>query len=145
MIEDLIKAHTAALIANTEALNANTAALQMNSCAAVTAAPKSEAATPVTPTPTKTKATKPPVDDTPSVPAAAAPAPGQPVAAEHVDVDETIATIQTVVKKKMMEGVAADVKAAWTEVLKGYGVPRIAELRNDPAKLVEALGKANAL
>ena len=144
MIEDLIKAHITALTANTEAVNANTAALEGKAC--LTGSPKATTvAEAATPTPTKTKATKPPVDDTPSVPAAAAPAPGQPVAAEHVDVDETIAQIQTVVKKKMMEGVAADVKAAWTEVLKGYGVPRIAELRNDPAKLVEALGKANAL
>jgi hypothetical protein len=45
----------------------------------------------------------------------------------------------------MVEGKPEEVKTAWTTVLKGYGIPRIAELRNDPVRLVEALGKAKEL
>jgi hypothetical protein len=96
-----------------------------------------------TPTPTPAKGGK--AKDTPNVPAKAAPAPGQPEAGEHVDPDEVIAQIQTAVKAKMLSGDPEAVKAAWTAVQKGFGITRVAELRNDPAKLLEALAKAKAL
>lgn len=151
MIEDLLTK----LI---EALNANTAA--HTGTAAPTVAPKkgklavvapepepeTEEETPeevTTPTPTPTKTAK--AKDTPNVPAKSAPAPGQPEAGEHVDVDETIAAIQAAVKAKMLAGDPEAVKAAWTAVQKGFGIARVAELRNDPAKLLDALAKAKAL
>lgn len=151
MIEDLLTK----LI---EALNANTAA--HTGTAAPTVAPKkgklavvapepepeTEEETPeevTTPTPTPTKTAK--AKDTPNVPAKSAPAPGQPEAGEHVDVDETISAIQAAVKAKMLAGDPEAVKAAWTAVQKGFGIARVAELRNDPAKLLEALAKAKAL
>lgn len=153
MIEDLLTK----LI---EALNANTAA--HTGTAAPTVAPKKgklavvapepepeteeetpEEVTTPTPTPTPTKTAK--AKDTPNVPAKSAPAPGQPEAGEHVDVDETIAAIQAAVKAKMLAGDPEAVKAAWTAVQKGFGIARVAELRNDPAKLLDALAKAKAL
>ena len=168
MIEDILKATIAALNANTEALNANTAALQGTATIATEApAPKKGKAAPVaavlpdpepeteeetpeeepapvtSPTKTPAKATK--VEDTPHVPAKSAPAPGQPIAGEHVDADEIIAQIQATVKSKMLSGNPEAVKAAWGAVQKGYGIARVAELRNDPARLLEALEKAKAL
>ena len=95
------------------------------------------------PTPTPAKGAK--AKDTPNVPAKSAPAPGQPEAGEHVDPDEVIAQIQAAVKAKMLSGDPEAVKAAWTAVQKGFGIARVAELRNDPAKLLEALAKAKAL
>lgn len=96
-----------------------------------------------TPTPTPAKGAK--AKDTPNVPAKSAPAPGQPEAGEHVDPDEVIAQIQAAVKAKMLSGDPETVKAAWTAVQKGFGIARVAELRNDPARLLEALAKAKAL
>ena len=96
-----------------------------------------------TPTPTPAKGAK--TKDTPNVPAKSAPAPGQPEAGEHVDPDEVIAQIQAAVKAKMLSGDPETVKAAWTAVQKGFGIARVAELRNDPARLLEALAKAKAL
>jgi hypothetical protein len=164
MIEDLLKEHIAALNANTEALNANTAAhLGTASAAPAPAAKKAKAAPavaapeeptppdtpapeePETPTPTPTPAKAAKAADTPHVPAAAAPAPGQPDAGEHVDPDEIISSIQATVKAKMLAGDPDAVKAAWTAVQKGFGIARVAELRNDPARLLEALAKAKAL
>lgn len=159
MIEDLLKEHIAALNANTEALKANTAARTCGVPAEPVAAPapatKKAKAAPLavvapeeptaeeTPTPTPAKTAKP--ADTPHVPAAAAPAPGQPDAGEHVDPDEIISSIQATVKAKMLSGDPDTVKAAWTAVQKGFGIARVAELRNDPARLLEALAKAKAL
>lgn len=154
MIEDLLKEHIAALNANTEALKADTAArtcgvptepapaTKRAKAAPVAVAPEAEEETP-TPTPTPAKTAKP--ADTPHVPAAAAPAPGQPDAGEHVDPDEIISSIQATVKAKMLSGDPDAVKTAWTAVQKGFGIARVAELRNDPAKLLEALAKAKAL
>ena len=96
-----------------------------------------------TPTPTPAKAAK--AKDTPNVPAKSAPAPGQPEAGEHVDPDEVIAQIQAAVKAKMLSGDPETVKAAWTAVQRGFGIARVPELRNDPARLLEALAKAKAL
>lgn len=45
----------------------------------------------------------------------------------------------------MLAGDPEAVKAAWTAVQKGFGIARVAELRNDPAKLLDALAKAKAL
>jgi len=157
MIEQLIAEHTAALLANTAALRENTAALTGTAAPAATKPakgkplavvelpePEEEPAEEVTtPTPTPTKGAK--AKDTPNVPAKSAPAPGQPEAGEHVDVDETIAQIQATVKSKMLKDDPEAVKAAWGAVQKGYGIARVAELRNDPAKLLEALAKAKAL
>lgn len=157
MIEDLLKEHIAALNANTEALKANTAARTCGVPTEPAPATKKAKAAPLavvapeepaeeetpTPTPTPAKTAKP--ADTPHVPAAAAPAPGQPDAGEHVDPDEIIGLIQSTVKAKMLAGDPDAVKAAWTAVQKGFGIARVAELRNDPAKLLEALAKAKAL
>lgn len=160
MIETLITELIAALNANTEALKANTA---VHADGAPTEAPATlapatkkakaapalavvapeEPAAEETPTPTPAKAAK--AADTPHVPAAAAPAPGQPDAGEHVDPDEIISSIQATVKAKMLSGDPDTVKAAWTTVQKGFGITRVAELRNDPARLLEALAKAKAL
>ena len=93
-------------------------------------------------TPTKVS-TSPAVTDTPHVPAPTVP--GQPEAGEHVDVDEVIAKIQDTVKRKMMLGDPAEIKTRWEKIRKGYGVERMAELRNQPAKLIEALKRAEAL
>lgn len=159
MIEDLLKEHIAALNANTEALKANTAAraggapaesapapaTKKAKAAPAVVAPEETAAEEETPTPTPTPAKTAKLADTPHVPAAAAPAPGQPDAGEHVDPDEIISSIQATVKAKMLSGDPDTVKAAWTAVQKGFGIARVAELRNDPAKLLEALAKAKAL
>lgn len=48
-------------------------------------------------------------------------------------------------KKSKLAGDPEAVKAAWTAVQKGFGIARVAELRNDPAKLLDALAKAKAL
>jgi hypothetical protein len=155
MIEDIIAKHTEALNANTEAIKAHTAALLGTPVKEESAkpAPKGKVKPTVVPepeepeadmTPTKVEVKKK-LDDTPNVPSKTAPAPGQPDAAEHVDVDETIAQVQSIVKRKLDEGDAAAVKVAWQAVLKKFGVPRVAELRNDPARLLQALAAAKAL
>ena len=95
----------------------------------------------LTPTPTPAPAAK--ADDTPHVPAPTTP--GQPEAGEYVDVDEVISKIQKTVKDKMMSGDTESVKKTWETIRKGYGIDRIAELRNEPAKLLEALAKAQSL
>lgn len=151
MIEALITELIAALNANTAAHTgtaAPTVAPKKGKLAVVAPEPEpeTEEETPeevTTPTPTPTKTAK--AKDTPNVPAKSAPAPGQPEAGEHVDVDETIAAIQAAVKAKMLAGDPEAVKAAWTAVQKGFGIARVAELRNDPAKLLDALAKAKAL
>ena len=158
MIETLITELIAALNANTAAHlgAANTAAPATSApatkkakAAPAVVAPEEPApeeaptVTAETPTPTPAKAAK--AADTPHVPAAAAPAPGQPDAGEHVDPDEVISSIQATVKAKMLAGDPDTVKAAWTAVQKGFGIARVAELRNDPARLLEALAKAKAL
>ena len=94
-----------------------------------------------TPTPTPTPAAK--ATDTPHVPAPSAP--GQPAAGEYVDVDEVISKIQATVKAKLMKGDTEQLKKDWETIRKSYGVDRITELRNDPAKLLDALKKAEAL
>jgi hypothetical protein len=128
-----------------QALRENTAAMQARSTAAPITVATDDATEAISedtrPTPV---ATKKPKAGTPSIPAKVV-IPNQPEAADHVDVDEVIAEIQSVVKKAMVTGDPEAVKVAWTAVLKGYGIPRIAELRNDPARLVEALGKAKTL
>lgn len=139
MIENTLNELIQALRENTAALQARTNTAAPNT---VATAPTDEVISEDTkPTPVATKKGK---ADTPSVPAKVK-TPTQPEAVDHVDVDEVIAEIQGVVKAKMLKGDSEEVKAAWTAVLKGYGIPRIAELRNDPARLVEALGKAKAL
>lgn len=151
MIEALITELIAALNANTAAHTgtaAPTVAPKKGKLAVVAPEPEpeTEEETPeevTTPTPTPTKTAK--AKDTPNVPAKSAPAPGQPEAGEHVDVDETISAIQAAVKAKMLAGDPEAVKAAWTAVQKGFGIARVAELRNDPAKLLDALAKAKAL
>jgi hypothetical protein len=156
MIEDIIAKHTEALNTNTEAIKAHTAALlglPVKEESAKPApkgkvkpapAPEPETEPEADMTPTKVEV-KTKLDDTPNVPSKTAPAPGQPEAAEHVDVDETIAQVQSIVKRKLDEGDAAAVKVAWQGVLKKFGVPRVAELRNDPARLLQALAAAKAL
>ena len=127
-----------------QALRENTAALQARSNSAPHESPEDAPeviSEDTRPTPVATKKVK---AGTPSIPAKVV-TPNQPEAADHVDVDEVIAEIQSVVKRKMVEGKPEEVKTAWTTVLKGYGIPRIAELRNDPVRLVEALGKAKEL
>ena len=95
-------------------------------------------------TPTKVEVAKV-VDDTPNVPAAHV-EPGQPAAAEHVDVDEVLAQINKIVKGKLMSGDTAIMKNKWEQIRKGkYGVERMSDLRNDPAKLLAALEDAKAL
>ena len=99
-------------------------------------------------TPTKVAVAKP-VDDTPNVPASAPPSPGQPVAAEHVDVDEVLAQITSTIKNKLMSVDASEqpaYKAKWEKIRKGkYGVERMSDLKNEPAKLLAALADAKAL
>lgn len=151
MIEALLTELIAALNANTAA-HLGTAAptpapAKKGKLAVVEPEPETEEeeapeeVTTPTPTPAKTAKAK----DTPNVPAKSAPAPGQPEAGEHVDPDEVIAQIQAAVKAKMLSGDPETVKAAWTAVQKGFGIARVAELRNDPARLLEALAKAKAL
>lgn len=98
-------------------------------------------------TPTKVAApAKKPTDDTPNVPASAPPSPGQPVAAEHVDVDEVLAQINSIVKAKCMSGDTAKMKAEWEKIRRGkYGVDRMSDLKGEPAKLIAALADAKAL
>ena len=155
MIETLITELIAALNANTAAHLGNSApatpapATKKAKAAPTVVAPEEPApeeaptVTAETPTPTPAKAAK--AADTPHVPAAAAPAPGQPDAGEHVDPDEIISSIQSTVKSKMLAGDPDTVKAAWMKVQKDFGIARVAELRNDPARLLEALAKAKAL
>lgn len=94
-------------------------------------------------TPTKVDAPKA-AKDTPHVPAPSVP--GQPQANEHVDVDEVISSINTLVKAALQsaEDVAA-VKKQWETIRKGYGVDRISDLLNDPASLLAALAQAKKL
>lgn len=96
----------------------------------------------------KKEAPAAPVDDTPSIPAAN-PDPSGPVAGEHVDVDEIIARINEVVKGKVVAaaetGEDEEVKNAWAAVRAKYGVARISELKDQPAKLLAALKDAEAL
>ena len=153
MIEALITELIAALNANTAAHTGTAAptvapapvAAKKGKTAplAVVAEETEEEEEVTTPTPTPAKGAK--AKDTPNVPAKSAPAPGQPEAGEHVDPDEVIAQIQAAVKAKMLSGDPEAVKAAWTAVQKGFGIARVAELRNDAAKLLEALAKAKAL
>ncbi len=159
MIEDLLKELIATQKEQTAALKENTAALLGKSEPAApakkskpTPAPAPIAALPdpepeeVTDlTPTKVAVTKS-VDDTPNVPASAPPSPGQPVAAEHVDVDEVLAQINSIVKGKLVAGDTALKKAQWEKIRKDkYGVDRISELKSQPAKLLAALADAKAL
>lgn len=93
--------------------------------------------------PTKVAAPKA-AKDTPNVPAPSVP--GQPAASEHVDVDEVISNINTLVKAALQKAddVAA-VKKQWETIRKGYGVERISDLRNDPASLLKAMAQAKKL
>ena len=110
---------------------------------AVEPTPEPEPPAPEDETPTPTPAPIAAAKDTPHVPAPVAP--GQPEAGEYVDVDEVISEIQKVVKDKMMTGDTEQVKTDWATYRKGLGVDRVAELRNEPAKLIAALAKAKAL
>jgi hypothetical protein len=153
-LETEIAALTAALKENTAALNATLVA-----AGKTTAAPAPAAATQEIEIPEKiekkgpgrpkaTPAAAPAADDTPSVPSNDNDS-GGPTAAEHVDVDETIAEIGEIVKKKIQAAAAlgedAEVKDAWTKVREGFGVARIGDLRSDPAKLLAALDAAKKL
>jgi hypothetical protein len=71
--------------------------------------------------------------------------PGQPPAGEHVDVDETIAQITKIVKTKMMEGDSNAVKEKWSGIRAKFGIERVTELRDEPAKLLACLAQAKAL
>jgi hypothetical protein len=162
MIETLIQELTKAIRENTEALKAKETPV---------AAPAPKKATKVEPEPTPavepeqaeptpaaepeqpadigkpTKVSAPkrkPIDDTPSVPAVAV-LPGQPPAGEHVDVDETIAQITKIVKTKMMEGDSNAVKEKWSGIRAKFGIERVTELRDEPAKLLACLAQAKAL
>ena len=96
----------------------------------------------------KAKEAAAPVDDTPSVPAAAV-EPGAPAAGEHVDVDEVIAEIGEIVKQKILAAAETGeddaVKTAWSKVREGFGIARVGELKSRPADLVKALAAAKAL
>ena len=97
---------------------------------------------PETTTPTKVS-TAPAKDDTPNVPAPVAP--GQPEAGEHVDVDEVIAKINSTLKARMLSGDPDAVKQGFVTLRKKYGVERINELRNEPAKLLAVLAATEKL
>lgn len=156
MIETLITELIAALKENTEAHKASQpkaakpakVALavvsepepEIESAPETESAPEPEPAKPAT----KVAAPKKKANDTPNVPAPAV-LPGQPEAGEHVDVDEVIASIQKIVKTKMMEGDVGNIKEKWTAVRSEYGIERVTELRDEPAKLLEVLAKAKAL
>ena len=164
MIETLLQELTQALKDNTAAINTMLAAGETKPEKPV--AKKAKAAKPeptpeptpepepepepeqpevINTTPTKVAVTKA-VDDTPSVPAKTPPEQGQPIAAEHVDVDEVLAQINTIVKGKLMSGDTAAMRNKWEQIRKGkYGVDRMSDLKNDPAKLIAALADAKAL
>jgi hypothetical protein len=150
MIETLITELIAALKENTEAHKASQskAAKPAKVALAVVSEPEPEIESAPEPEPakpaTKVAAPKKKADDTPNVPAPAV-LPGQPEAGEHVDVDEVIASIQKIVKTKMMEGDVGNIKEKWTAVRSEYGIERVTELRDEPAKLLEVLAKAKAL
>lgn len=87
----------------------------------------------------------PVTDDTPAVAPRRADS-DYPDSQEHVDVDEVYAKMQAIVKNKIVA--AADpeeVKRKWISVVQGYGVDKAADLRGNPAKLLECLKKAEAL
>lgn len=162
MIEDIIKENTqvlkallAALEANTEALNSGSAEpapkKQKTPKKAEPAAPAAtEPAASETPTeedpgtPTKVEVAKTAPDDTPNVPAKTVD-PGQPEAGEHVDVDEVISEINTLVKTALMNAADTDAKKKeWASIRQSYNVERVAELRGNPRALLEVLAKAKA-
>ena len=153
MIETLLQELTQALKENTAAINSLLAAGDTKpapkKAKAVAVAVEQEPVTDTAPvtdtTPTKVAVTKT-VDDTPSVPSVVPPQPGQPIAADHVDVDEVLSQINTIVKGKLMSGDTASMKTKWEQIRKGkYGVDRMSDLKNDPAKLLAALADAKAL
>ena len=98
-------------------------------------------------TPTRVEVA-PVVTDTPHV-ASKTPTPaGQPPAGEHVDVDAVISDINSIVKSRLLKADESEVdglKTKWAGIRKAYGVDRIADLRNNPAALLDALAKAKAL
>jgi len=161
MIETLIQELTKAIRENTEAIKATmptpVATPAPKKAAKVEPEPEQaepEQAEPEQPEPEQpadsgkpTKVAAPkrkPIDDTPSVPAVAV-LPGQPPAGEHVDVDETIAQITKIVKTKMMEGDSNAVKEKWSGIRAKFGIERVTELRDEPAKLLACLAQAKAL
>jgi outer membrane biosynthesis protein TonB len=160
MIETLLQELTQALKDNTAAINSMLAAGETKP-EKPAAAPKKAKAVVTEPEPepepepqpepvTNTTPTKVAVikiaDDTPSVPSTTPLQPGQPIAGDHVDVDEVLAQINTIVKGKLMSGDTASMKTKWEQIRKGkYGVDRMSDLKNDPAKLLAALADAKAL
>jgi len=87
-----------------------------------------------------------PSNDTPNVPSRIPVEDGQPLAAEHVDVDEVISNINSIVKAKLIASEDVDaMKRKWEVIRKGYGVDRISDLKGNPAALLDALNKAKAL
>lgn len=147
MIEQLIKDLIAALDRNTEALNRGTTVVSVTMDSPEPEQPAPAAEIDETLVPTKVPTPKPkktPKDDTPAVPARQEP--GQPAADAHVDVDEVIGQINTIVKKAILASDDQDaVKAKWTGIREKFGVERIAELRSEPAKLLAALKAAQSL
>lgn len=145
MIEKLIQENTEAIKALTAAFLAQTSKPTLT---VVTdeQEPEAPAPEPTTDlgTPTKVAAPKRKAATTPSVPAVQQDS-NLPPADEHVDVDETIAQINALVKSKMMSGNTADVKAQWASIRGAYGVERVSDLRDEPAKLLQLLAKAKAL
>jgi hypothetical protein len=96
-------------------------------------------------TPTRVDS-KPITDDTPHVAAKTPPMAGQPVAGEHVDVDEVISDINSIVKSKLLK--ADDLEASkkkWAGIRGAYKVERVSDLRNNPAALLDLLEKAKNL
>lgn len=157
-LEQELAANTAALKENTAALlavlAASPAGVPANVTPIKTAAPADEIEIPekierkAPPAKKAAKEAPAPVDDTPSVPAAAT-EPGAPAAAEHFDADEVIAQIGEIVKQKIQAAAETGeddaVKEAWTKVRGEFGVARIGELKNRPADLQKALAAAKAL
>ncbi len=158
MIEDKIDALTEAIKENTEELrkfNAGQASApktktaksktaktkQAKPAPAADPEPAAEPEPEVTPTPTPVAA--PAADDTPNVPGVQEP--GQPEAGEHIDVDEVVGEINGLVKAALVS--ADDVgakKKEWAAIRSAYGVERVAELKSNPAALMEVLAKAKA-
>ena len=144
MIEDIIKANTAALEANTAALNAVLAA--SGNRVIETTQFKADG-------PPETTTVEVPFKKSPGRPKKAEPepepAPADPEPAEEpaADDDDLIRQIQETVKAAMTRP-GADPKAvqtAWVAIRSSFGVDKVPDLKGNTETLVAALAKAKEL
>ena len=153
MIEDIIKANTAALEANTAALNAVLAASGNRVIETTQFKADGPPETTTVEVPFKKSPGRPKKAEPEPEPAPAAEAPAEEPAAEApaeepaADDDDLIRQIQETVKAAMTRP-GADPKAvqtAWVAIRSSFGVDKVPDLKGNTETLVAALAKAKEL